>query len=219
MHGQPILVRLSKTYLIFYKFRLLHFTGCIFVHQDMSLVDESIFMGVNVWSPLCDTNEKNGALFLIPKSHRIFPTYRNATITNIYDKHYAVIKRYMQPVYMKAGEAILFDNSILHYSPPNLSNEVRIATNIFVTHREAKITISYHDKEKNKIERFEEEDDFFTSYTQFDNCENMLRPKIGKSIGFTDYNFPVLTPEILEARYGKQKQLGFFDKLKEHIFL
>ena len=27
------------------------------VHQDMSLVDESKFMGINTWSPLCDTND------------------------------------------------------------------------------------------------------------------------------------------------------------------
>jgi ectoine hydroxylase-related dioxygenase (phytanoyl-CoA dioxygenase family) len=54
-----------------------------------------------------------------------------------------VVKRYMQPVYMKAGEAILFDNSILHFSPVNRSKETRIATNVFVTHQDAKITITY----------------------------------------------------------------------------
>ena len=58
------------------------------VHQDMTLVDESIYTGINVWAPLCDTNEKNGTLYLIPKSHKIFSTYRNATIPNIYDQYY-----------------------------------------------------------------------------------------------------------------------------------
>ena len=188
------------------------------VHQDMTLVDESKFMGINIWSPLCDTNEENGALYLIPKSHRLFPTYRAATIPNVYDKYVELVKKYMQPVYLKAGEAILFDNSIMHFSPINKSNEVRIATNVFITHNEAVITICYNDKEKNKIELFEQEDDFFTSYKQFDNQSNMLRPRIGKSIGFTDYNFPVLTPAILEAKYGKIKNEGWIQKIKNKLF-
>lgn len=184
------------------------------VHQDMTLVDESKFMGINIWSPLCDTTPENGALYLIPKSHRIFPTYRNATISNIYDKHYSLIKKYMQPVYMKAGEAILFDHSILHYSPPNLSKEVRIATNIFITHKDSVITICYHDKEKNRIELFEEKDDFFTTYRQFDNQSNKLRPQIGKSIGFRDYDFPQITPQKMKALYGVVPNQSVFEKIK-----
>ncbi|MFN8236827.1 MAG: phytanoyl-CoA dioxygenase family protein [Chitinophagales bacterium] len=188
------------------------------VHQDMSLVDESKFMGMNIWSPLCDTTPRNGALHLIPRSHRIFPTYRNATIKNIYDKHYHLIKKYMQPVYMKAGEAIIFDNSILHYSPINRSNDIRIATNVFVTHKEAKITISYHDKDKNKIERFEQQDDFFTTYTQFGNDSNQERPKMGESLGFTDYDFPDLLPEQLIKLYGQAPAKDWFHIIKEKLF-
>jgi hypothetical protein len=188
------------------------------VHQDMTLVDESKFMGINIWAPLCDTHEKNGALFLIPGSHRIHPSYRAATIANIYDKHYQTIKEYMKPVYLKAGEAIIFDHSILHYSPHNLSKDVRIATNIFVTHKDAVITIAYHDKEKEKIELFEENDDFFTTYQQFDNSSNMLRPQLGKSIGFKDYNFPVLTPEKLELLYGNLPAINWINKIKKKLF-
>lgn len=189
------------------------------VHQDMSLVNESKFMSMNIWSPLCDTTKKNGALYLIPKSHRIFPTYRNATIKNIYDKHCHTIKKYMQPVNMNAGDAIIFDNSILHFSPINQSDKIRIATNVFITHQEAKITISYHDKAKNKIELFEQEDDFFTSYTQFSNDSNQLRPKIGKSVGYVDYDFPDLMPTKLKELYGNIPNENWFNKLKQKIFV
>lgn len=187
------------------------------VHQDMTLVDETKFMGVNIWAPLCDTNEKNGALYLIPQSHKLFFTYRNATIPNIYDKHYDLIKKYMQPIYLKAGEAIIFDNSILHFSPINKSEKIRIATNIFVTHKDAMITICYHDKEKNKIELFEQEDTFFTAYKQFGNDANMLRPQIGRSIGFRDYDFPILTPQLLVKNYGKIATETFIDKIIKKI--
>ena len=43
------------------------------VHQDMSLVDESKYTGINIWVPLVDLTIENGALFVLPKSHRIMP--------------------------------------------------------------------------------------------------------------------------------------------------
>lgn len=182
------------------------------VHQDMTLVDESKFTGINIWIPLCDTNEQNGALHVIPKSHRILPTYRAATIPNIYDRYSNEIKKYMQPVYMKKGQAILFDNSLLHFSPINKSNEKRIACNIFVTHKDAKITICYNDTEKNKIELIEQDDSFFTTYKQFDNG-SMERPKTGRSIGYTDYNFPVLNPKMLNSENKHSIKKNWKEKL------
>lgn len=184
------------------------------VHQDMTLVDESIYSGINIWSPLCNTDENNGTLYLIPKSHRIFATYRNATIPNIYDKYYNQIKKYMIPTNLKAGEAIFFDNSLLHFSPINQSNQIRIATNVFVSHKAATITICYLDTNGNQIELFEQEDDFFTTYTQFNNEENLLRPKMGKSIGFRDYDFPVLTPSMLDSIKTNQNRKSFLEQLK-----
>ena len=183
------------------------------VHQDMSLVDESNYMGMNVWAPLCDTTVYNGALYLIPKSHRIFPTYRNATIKNIYDKYFHTIKKYMQPIYMKAGQAIIFDNSILHYSPINTSKEIRIATNVFVTHNDANVTICYHDKVVNRIELFEQKDDFFTTYTQFGNDSNQQKPKIGSSLGFVEYDFPDLTPKKLKELYGNPPKMRWIERV------
>ena len=55
------------------------------VHQDMTLVDETEFTGINIWCPLVNLTDTNGVLKLIPKSHRISPTYRGSSIPNIYD--------------------------------------------------------------------------------------------------------------------------------------
>ena len=120
----------------------------------------------------------------------------------------------MLPTNIKAGEAIFFDNSLLHFSPVNLSNQIRIATNVFVSHKDAKITICYLDKTQNKIELFEQEDDFFTKYKQFNNGENLLRPKMGKSIGYRAYDFPVLTPSILDSMKINKNKKSFLEKLK-----
>ena len=50
------------------------------VHQDMSLIDESKYTGINIWSPLIDLTVENGTIFVLPKSHRFFPTYRGSSI-------------------------------------------------------------------------------------------------------------------------------------------
>jgi hypothetical protein len=188
------------------------------VHQDMTLVDESEFTGINIWCPLIDLTDDNGLLYALPKSHRIFPTYRGASVPTIYRDVYNKVMEYSVPLYLKAGQAIIFDQSILHWSKPNLSNEVRPVTNIYFTHQDARFQICYYNESvsKGKIEVFEQDDSFMTNFEQFG--ENIYdRPKIGKSLGLVDYNFPLLTDKMLDEKYGfekKKTKLGFFQKIK-----
>lgn len=182
------------------------------VHQDMTLVDEREFTGINVWTPLIDLNDENGVLYVLPGSHRFFPTYRGHTIRGFYDSIQEEIKNYMTPYYVKAGQAIIFDQSIIHFSPPNIGSQIRIVTNVYITHKEARFIICYHDKNnpewKGKVELFEEDLSFMTNYEQFGaNIYN--RPNMGKSLGLVDYNFPELTIEKLETQFGKKRLRAF----------
>ncbi len=184
------------------------------VHQDMTLVDEREFTGINIWCPLVDLTDDNGLLFALPKSHRIFPTYRGSSVPNFYGNVYDKIKELSTPLYLKAGQAVIFDQSILHWSKPNLSKAVRPVTNTYFTHKDATFRICYYDKniEPNKVEVFEQDDTFMTNFEQFG--ENIFdRPKIGKSLGFFDFDFPVLTEDALEKMYGKKEQT-FIEKIK-----
>ncbi len=177
------------------------------VHQDMTLVDESEFTGINIWCPLVDLTENNGVLYVLPESHRIYPTYRGSSIPNIYENVYDEIKQYMIPVFLKAGEAIFFDQSIIHYSPPNLSGAIRPVTNTYFTHKDAIFRTAYYDtKHPDKVELFEQDDTFMTNFEQFGN-NIFARPTIGKSLGYFEWDFPKLTAEFLEKKYGKKKSL------------
>lgn len=180
-------------------------------HQDMTLVDETKYTGINIWCPLVDLTDYNGVLKAIPGSHRLVPTYRGSTIAGLYDDVQTEILDYMQPMYLKAGQAIIFDQSIIHFSPPNISDKIRITTNIYFTHKESEFQICYWNKEMgNKVEVFEQDDTFMTNFEQFgENIHD--RPKIGKSKGLFDYNFPKLTPQWLEEAYGKPQN-------KKHLF-
>jgi hypothetical protein len=188
------------------------------LHQDMTLVDESEFTGINIWCPLVNLTTSNGVLYILPESHRLFPTYRGSSIPGIYDVHGDEIKKYMTPLFLKAGEAVVFDQSILHFSPPNLSESIRIVTNIYFSHNDVRFRTAYCDKQNNpeKIELFEQDESFMTNFEQFgDNIFD--RPKIGNSIGLFDYNFPQITPELLAQKYGakKPKNKSLWTKLKE----
>lgn len=175
----------------------------LIVHQDMTLVDESTFNGINIWCPLVDLTTENGAIQLLPRSHRFFETYRGSSIPDIYDNVVPEVKKLMQSLYLKAGEAVIFDQSIIHYSPPNMSTEERPVINTFVAHKEAVIKICYWDKEKygEQIEIFEQGDDFLEKFENFGhNIFN--RPEIGTSLGLFPYDFPKLTVAQLELEYG-----------------
>lgn len=176
------------------------------VHQDMTLVDESIYTGINIWVPLIDLTLTNGILQVLPGSHRLYPTYRGSTIPGFYDEVNEQIKPYLQTVFAKAGEAVIFDQSIIHYSDANLSDNVRIVTNTYFTHKDATFRIAYWNKEMgNKVELFEEDDSFMTDFEQFGHNIHD-RPKIGKSLGLFDYEFPKITSAQLEEHYGKTQK-------------
>jgi ectoine hydroxylase-related dioxygenase (phytanoyl-CoA dioxygenase family) len=178
------------------------------IHQDMTLVDETEFTGINIWTTTIDLTDKNGALYALPGSHRFYPTYRGHTIPGFYDPIQEEIKDYMMPFYLKAGQAVVFDQSIVHFSPPNLSDGLRIVTNVFITHRDARFVTCYHDKNNpeavGKVELFEQEKGFMTDNEQFG--KNIYeRPQIGNSLGLFDYDFPQLTIDDLENKFGKKK--------------
>lgn len=176
------------------------------LHQDMTLVDESKYTGINIWIPLIDLNTENGAIEILPKSHRIFKTYRGASLPDIYDGVENLVHQLLQPCYLKAGQAIIFDQSIIHFSPANTSKAARPVINTFITHKDAGIRICYWDKiKKNEIEIFEQASDFMVNFQNFGH-DIFSRPSIGTSIGYVPFDFPKLTLQTLEQEYGLAKK-------------
>lgn len=172
------------------------------MHQDMTLVDESVFTGINIWIPLIDLTTENGAIELLPRSHRLFKTYRGATLPDIYDGIEASVHKVMTPLYLDKGQAVIFDQSIIHYSPANRSGKVRPVINTFITHQAAGIQICYWDKiTPNAIEVFEQDPDFMVNFQNFGH-DIFSRPKIGRSIGLVPFDFPRINADVLIKEYG-----------------
>lgn len=95
------------------------------LHQDWNVVDESQFASYGLWLPLIDITIHNGAMFAIPRSHRIGPTYRHTALPSVFSNIGNSADKYLVPFEVKAGHALLFNQAILHKSAPNLSSELR----------------------------------------------------------------------------------------------
>lgn len=108
-------------------------------HQDPSLVDEREFRGVTVWIPLEDTDENNGALHVVPGSHRLSSQLRPSDVDRapFVGLDQVVVERLGRVVPTVAGEALIFDNRVLHYSLPNWTDRPRIVLSFGVRPREA----------------------------------------------------------------------------------
>lgn len=99
-------------------------------HQDWSIVDERFYRSYTIWVALQDITDDNGALYVLPGSHDIFRGYRHITIPSIFGKIYDLTWKYMQPVHLRSGEAIIFDHALAHASLSNRTPQLRLtATN------------------------------------------------------------------------------------------
>jgi ectoine hydroxylase-related dioxygenase (phytanoyl-CoA dioxygenase family) len=98
------------------------------LHQDWSLVDESKHRSVSVWVALCDMDNKNGNLQVAEDSHKYAGFPRGVNVPVPFEN----IRQYMHDycltdVPLKRGDAIVFDHRLIHASPPNFSNQTRVA--------------------------------------------------------------------------------------------
>ena len=140
--------------------------SAIKLHQDSTFVDEVRYSALNVWSPLTDVDEKNGALWIINHSDRFFPglrgqPFKEFDFNSIGD---AIIGKYGKMLQLKAGEAIIYDTSLLHYSKPNVTDKIRLVYNVVMVPDDAQ-AFYYHFNNREKIlEQYEIDDDFLLSY-------------------------------------------------------
>ncbi len=100
-------------------------------HQDSSHVDEEQFLAVYIWCPLEDTTMQNGTLHILPGSHKLGNKQRSLNVPWEFNKipYYLVMYRFMKPLMVKAGQAVIFHSAMIHSSPPNQTSNYRLAVN------------------------------------------------------------------------------------------
>lgn len=143
------------------------------LHQDWTFVDELQYYSGNFWFPLQDTDEDNGTLYVIPKTHfTCVNSIRAQTIHEIFWGKDAILKPYCTPLNVKKGEVVFFQHSTIHYSSANISNHKRVAINCGFNSKEATLKTFFRINETEANE-YEMPDNFVFEYNDIASLNNL----------------------------------------------
>lgn len=96
------------------------------LHQHVPLTEKPFAHSIFCWCPLEDADETSGTLMVVPGSHLMLRFIRTLKTEEFFmDYRAELTRRHAVPVPLKAGEAILFENSLLHGSYPNHGDSSR----------------------------------------------------------------------------------------------
>lgn len=138
-------------------------------HQDWTFVDETRFDSYTCWVALMDMDADNGAMCVVPGSHKFFDYPRvspSPQSKSPLTDHYFTIFPYVKLLEMKAGEALIFNNKTIHASPPNTRDTGRIAVGIGITQQAAQLKHFYELPGTNPslVREFDVDETFFIRF-------------------------------------------------------
>jgi hypothetical protein len=178
-------------------------------HQDITFVDEQEFTSVNIWIALQDIDVENGSMYFLRGSHRYIPTLRP---THDYKWAYENVKKEVTERSVtfctRAGEAFVFDHSIVHGSHANRSGTPRLAAVMGAySFNAALIHYFLPDIGSNKLEKYSMTKN---AYLYFQKQQPPLR---GVRIGEEEFDFHQLSIQEFD-RISGQKPTGLIQKIK-----
>lgn len=170
--------------------------GEFVIHQNWPAIANIDDTTVTIWCPLVDVVEQNGAIQVVPGSHKLLPhieTLKTASYFKEFER--TLIDCYLQPKPMKAGETIIFDDGLIHWSGNNNSSEPRIAIQILCIPVDSQPAYWYYDDEHpHQFELIEADTEFFLTN---DIQDLRTRQEHWKSLGFTpNHNRPITEQEF-----------------------
>ena len=106
-------------------------TGEFPIHQNWPAIADLNDTTVTGGCPLQDVFRENGALQFVEGSHKLLPHVEGPTSASFFDHiRPELIQKYLKPQPMCAGEALIFDDGLIHWSASNDSDSPRIAIQI-----------------------------------------------------------------------------------------
>ncbi|MFZ4434461.1 MAG: phytanoyl-CoA dioxygenase family protein [Microthrixaceae bacterium] len=115
-------------------------------HQDLTYTDERHHRATLLWVPLCDVDARNGALAVIPGSHRWTDGCRPGGLDPLpTEPHQDTLARLARVVPLRAGDALLYDAATVHGSGINTGTEPRPAIGLATVPRGAELVHVHRD--------------------------------------------------------------------------
>ncbi|MCZ2393087.1 MAG: phytanoyl-CoA dioxygenase family protein [Chitinophagales bacterium] len=170
--------------------------GEVPMHQNWAFVDEWKYSSISVWCPLVDSYKENGALQVVPGSHKRFAPVRGPLIPwELEHLKNDIVENDMVTMAINAGQAVILDDSIIHYSAPNMTDGLRLAIQLIMIPPHVP-SLHYHMTEeagKQKVNVYEVDQEFYMNFHPW------LKPKGQKLVD----SFPWKKIEIDYPRYKK----------------
>ena len=133
------------------------------LHQDPMFTDQAIHPGIGVWTSLNDVDESTGKFGFVNHGVDVFPPFQAETIPQVFKNNYDPLFENVTELILKAGDCIYFDNRMIHYTYPNLSNKTRVGVTIKIAHKDAEnLTLHRMPGQPNaEIKLFNHHDSFY----------------------------------------------------------
>jgi hypothetical protein len=96
-------------------------------HQDYSIVDERRHRSLYFWIPLVDVDARNGTMHVVPGSHRFGNDVRARSVPAKFSSLEDLIEAHAVEIRASAGELLITDGAVVHFSPPNRGSATRVA--------------------------------------------------------------------------------------------
>ncbi|WP_027403199.1 phytanoyl-CoA dioxygenase family protein [Aphanizomenon flos-aquae] len=159
-------------------------SGAMKIHQNWTAL-EMEDTTVTLWCPLQDVDAHNGGIHVVPGSHKIIPHVESVMCSPYFkDIQEALMEKYLQPIPMRAGEGLIFDDGLIHWTPVNNSEVARIAVQIFCVPSNATPFLYLFDQNHPEhFEKIEVDEEFFLSQSITDM---IVRQPHWKSLGFVE---------------------------------
>ena len=177
--------------------------------DDTHILEEDLLATVNVFCPLIDTYLENGALSVLPGSHKLPYHWRGIGMDFEYEKYWDIYKNRGLRTDLKAGEAVFYHDRLIHWSGPNLSDEVRpvIVGGLQPIESTQIICYQHGEREDKEVELFEIDQDFWFTF------DPDSKPKTVKSLGIRSYEPTNMSFHDFERKMGWRKP-SFIERMK-----
>lgn len=189
--------------------------GEVPLHQNWAFVDEEKFTSVSIWVPLVDSNEANGTLQMVDRSHKRFGQQRGPMVPWELDGiGKDLIESHLTPMNVKAGDCVVLDDSIVHYSNINTTDGLRLTIQLILIPTETESIHHHLDREKdaNSIQVLEVDRDFYMKFHPWKKPQGIDR-------GTQKFKARQITMEEFHKRMKQprfdQQPAGFLGKIKQ----
>jgi len=192
-------------------------TGEVPLHQNWAFADEKKCHTVSIWCPLVDSTIENGTLQVVPGSHKRFGEIRGPLVPwELDDIKQEIIERHLVPLETKAGDCVILDDSIVHYSAINHTDGLRLAIQLICIPDEFP-SLHYYGKGET-VDVLEVDENFYMEFNPW------KLPDYAKKVGEVVYkNEKINEAEFLKKLNGTtfdapSAPRGFINKIKAAVF-